>query len=730
MKYLIVIATFLLSLNLHVQAQSSDTYTQMSDSLCALMEGTAGTTEGLDYADELLTLAQKAGDAEIVDYAAKQKLNMLYVLGRYDECIDFADNLVANLDTVSNNGLLYFAQFVKVTALIDQGKFKSAIQLAQKMYDDSKKVIHDSDGNDISIRTRCNALYGLGLANEEMEHSKSAIDNFTEAINLIQPDDSANMTLRLDLQTSRMQSAQHLKDRSEALSFISNYENEIADFRQSIQGNPKFEYLFIEDYNLLMQIAFVDVLTDLRRYSDAASHIAVADSLLAEYPSLVDNYVAELNSIKAKYFEATGRFNKSVAYADSALEYYQEFGLQGKEISVMKTKLRATHALGLYAYEYPLSTHIMTLMDSVYRQRYTSQVQDMQTIMDVDKLQNEKVQYEQRAALFSAQRQMWIFVSISIFLAAIVTFTLFKRKRDREKQRILSNQKQMLEREVDRQTKQLREQNEAIEKQNEEITDSINYAFRIQQSILPNLDFFKGLGNGACYAFYVPCHIVSGDFYWARTNGGIDVIVCADCTGHGVPGAFMTMIGTTILNDLFDHNIDITPDKMLENLHINLLNILQQSGEENSKDGMDLTVLRFDRENKKVSIASAKRPVYLYRKDGQMQELKEATVKRSIGDRDYNAENLPFRAVEFDIAAGDTIYMSSDGLADLFGGPKRQRFMKKRVQELMDEIVTLPMDQQFERVRDVFFNWLSDGGRIPENQQEQLDDVSFMGVRF
>lgn len=731
MKYLKAIAISVsLILAPFMRAQQSDAYTHMSDSLCALMEGSAGTTEGLDYADELLTLAQNAGDDAIVDYAAKQKLNMLYVLGRYDECIDFADNLVANLDTSSNNGLLYFAQFVKVTALIDQGKFKSAIQLAQRMYDDSKRVIHDSNGNDITVRTRCNALYGLGLANEEMEHSQSAIDNFTEAINLIQPDDSANMTLRLDLQTSRMQSAQHLKDRAEALTLISNYENEIADFRRSILGNPKFEYLFIEDYNLLLQIAFVDVLTDLRRFTDAASHIAVADSLLAEYPSLVDNYVAELNSIKAKFFEATGRYSKSVAYADSALEYYQEFGLQGKEISVLKTKLHATHALGLYAYEYPLSTHIMTLMDSVYKQRYTSQVQDMQTIMDVDKLQNEKVQYEQRAALFSAQRQVWIFVSISIFLAAAVTFTIFKRNRDREKQRILSNQKQMLEREVDRQTKQLREQNEAIEKQNEEITDSINYAFRIQQSILPNLDFFKGLGNGSCYAFYVPCHIVSGDFYWARTNGGINVIVCADCTGHGVPGAFMTMIGTTILNDLFDHNIDMSPDEMLENLHINLLNILQQSGEENSKDGMDLTVLRFDRDNKKVSIASAKRPVYLFRKGGEMQELKEAMVKRSIGDRDYNAQNRPFHAIEFNISAGDTIYMSSDGLADLFGGPKRQRFMKKRVQELMNDIVSLPMDQQFEHVRDVFFNWLSDGGHIPESQQEQLDDVSFMGVRF
>ncbi len=707
-----------------------DAYVAKSDSLCALMEGSAGTTEGLDYANELLALAQKEGDEGMIDYSAKQKLNMLYVLGQYDDCISFADNLIASLDSAGNNSLLYFAQFVKVTALIDQGKYKSAIQLAQKQYDDSKGRILDNDGNDITIRTRCNALYGLGLANEEMEHSSTAIENFSEAINLIPSDDTANLTLRLDLQTSRMQSAQHLKDRFEALKYINAYETEIADFRHIIEGNPKFEYLFIEDYNLLLQIAFVDVLTDLRRFDQAANHIASADSLLAEYPSLVDNYVAELNNIKAKYFNATGRYSRAIAYADSALNYYQTFGLQGKEINMLKIKLRATHALGLFANEYPISTRAMTLMDSVYRQRYSSQVQDMQTIMDVDKLQNEKVQYEQRAALFSAQRQMWIFVSISIFLAAIATFALFKRKRDREKQRILSSQKEMLEQEVARQTKQLREQNEAIEKQNNEITDSINYAFRIQQSILPNLDFFKGLGNGGCFAFYVPCHIVSGDFYWARTNGEVDVIVCADCTGHGVPGAFMTMIGTTILNDLFDHNINMMPDKMLENLHTNLLSILQQSGDENSKDGMDLTVLRFEHATRRIAIASAKRPVYLYPAGGTMQELKEAMVKRSIGDRDYNADNLPFRCVEMDIHEGDTVYMSSDGLADLFGGPRRQRFMKKRVQELMDEIVFLPIGLQHDRVSQVFHNWVSDHDKIPESKWEQLDDVSFMGVRF
>ncbi len=720
-----------------------DNYYEAIDSLSALTENSSGTTEGLHYAEQLMDVANKAGNREVYDYAVGQKLNMLSTLGRYDECIGFADSIVARADT--NSYQAYFAQFVKTIAFIDLGRFKSAIQLAQSLYDGSKKPIFDTSGEDVSVRVRCNALMGLGLANNEMDREATAIKNFSEAIDLIPKDDSANLTMRLDLQTYRMQSAQHLSDRSVALTYVSTYERELKEFRESVQGNEVFENLFIEDYSLLMEVAFVDVLTDLKRFDEAAAHIEKADMLLAEYPSLVGLYVAELNSVKSKYYEATGEYGLAVTYADLALTYYSECGRRSNEITVLKTKLRATHALKLYYAEYPLTERIMTLLDSVYRQRYASQIQDMQTIMDVDKLQNEKVQFEQRAALFSAQRQLWIFVSISILLGATAVFTLFKRRRDKERQRILSNQKQMLEEEVDRQTKQLREQNtaienankvlaennEKIEKQNIEITDSINYAFKIQKSILPNLSFFKGRGNGGCFAFYVPCHIVSGDFYWARSKNDVDMIVCADCTGHGVPGAFMTMIGTTILNDIFDHKDNVAPHIMLENLHSNLINILQQSGDENSKDGMDLAVLRFDHSTNMVSIASAKRPVYLY-KAGEQEgiELKEAMVKRSIGDRDYNVNNLPFCSIEFEVNEGDTIYMSSDGLADLFGGPKKKRFMTKRVVEMMNNIVGLPIEQQHEKVHEAYKDWLTDCGRLPESEWDQLDDVSFMGVRF
>ena len=733
----------LTSVSVFARQQRQDN--EIIDSLRAMTEISSGTTEGLHFAEQLMTQARKTGNTEAYDYAVGQKLNMLSMLGQYDECIAFADSVVATADTVKNSYQVCFAQFVKTIAYIDQGRFKSAIQLAQSLYDRSKKPIHDIYGENVSVRVRCNALMGLGLANNEMDSEFTAIANFSEAIDLIPKDDSANLTMRLDLQTYRMQSAQHLDNRAEALKYVAAYERELGEFRNSVEGNEVFENLFIEDYALLMQVAFVDVLTDLGRFEEAESHIAQADSLLAQYPSLVGLYVAELNTVKAKYYEATGNYALAVSYSDEAIAYCSECGRRSNEVTVLKTKLRATHALGQYHSEYPLTERIMVLLDSVYRQRYTSQVQDMQTVMDVDKLQNEKVQFEQRAALFSAQRQMWIFVSISILLGATAVFTLFKRKRDHERQRILSNQKQMLEQEVDRQTKQLREQNmaienankelaennEKIEKQTIEITDSINYAFRIQKSILPNLSFFKGCGNGGCFAFYVPCHIVSGDFYWARSKNNIDMIVCADCTGHGVPGAFMTMIGTTILNDIFDHTVDVSAESMLENLHVNLISILQQSGDENSKDGMDLSIVRFDRATSKVAVASAKRPVYLY-KAGESEgvELKEAMVKRSIGDRDYNADNLPFQSIEFEVGQGDTIYMCSDGLADLFGGPKMKRFMTKRVVEMMNSIVALPIEQQHEKVEETYKNWLTDGGRLSESEWNQFDDVSFMGVRF
>ncbi|MCI5983605.1 MAG: SpoIIE family protein phosphatase [Bacteroidales bacterium] len=720
------------------------------DSLQALLFGASGTTESIGYAEKLYQEAKKVGNFDKMRIARGEKLSMLQSLARYDECIALADSIIAE-ESDPQTGILrtaYYAYFIKVVTYIDKGHYKTAIQLAQKLYDVSKNPIYtrcslgDTDSTDISISVRVNALMGLGLANGEMERDDLAMRNFTEGIELVpETDTSVLYVQKLELQTYRMQSAQKLSDKVKALQYVSTYEKEFNDFRKHVKGTS-LEDIFIEDYALLMQIAYVDVYTELRQAEQARAHLMSADSIVTIY-DMADQYLAELMLAKAKYYNLIGNFSEAMEQSQEAAEYYRNAENPNRELSALKSKLTALHSLKLYINEYDVAQRIFALSDSIYMQRYNSQIADMQTVMNYDKLEQQAETMRAQAEAMRAQKQMWIFISLSVLFAAVAIFAFFKRRKDAEKQRILSGQKEMLEKEVERQTRQLREQNEEIESQNEalavtnekikkqniEITDSINYAQRIQRSVLPNLDFFKGFGNGGCFELYVPCHIVSGDFYWARRKGGIDIVVCADCTGHGVPGAFMTMIGTTILNDLCDHNDLIDPANMLEDLHENLLAILQQNGEEDSKDGMDLTIMVFDPVAATASIASAKRPVFFY-SDGKGTEVEGVTVKRSIGERDYNRNNLPFKTVVLNVKEGDAIYMSSDGLSDLYGGPKHKRFMKKRQVEMQDAICTLPIAEQKEKVYQTYRDWLTNGGTLSESEQEQLDDVSFIGVIF
>ena len=408
--------------------------------------------------------------------------------------------------------------------------------------------------------------------------------------------------------------------------------------------------------------------------------------------SMAANEKAKALQYLDKARETALRINSAEHLVDTYKLYYALYNSEGDPRNALRAYMRAD-----------------ALTDSIMSVKTINEVQNVRMEMERTRHKRQVAQAELEA---TRQRDQKL-TSFALLTATVIALALIVY--------VLRNTKRV--------NRLMAENNAKIEKQNAEITASINYALRIQQSILPKLNFFRGYGQGGCFAFFAPCHIVSGDFYWARTNGDIDAIVCADCTGHGVPGAFMTMIGTTILNDLFAHSPAPTPAAMLEDLHESLIGILQQSGDENSRDGMDMTIVIFDRKRGKASVASAKRPVYLYR-GGKRMEIADAMVKRSIGERAYNRENKPFRSVELDIAAGDTLYMGTDGLSDLFGGPGRHRFTKRRVISMMDAIVGLPIEKQREAVERTYYEWLTDCGNIAEDEREQPDDVLFMGVRF
>ncbi len=307
---------------------------------------------------------------------------------------------------------------------------------------------------------------------------------------------------------------------------------------------------------------------------------------------------------------------------------------------------------------------------------------------------------------------IWFIVLAIIFIGFLVYLLVKYRERK------LQQQKQILQREVDSQTVVLREQKDEIEKKNRDITDSINYAKKIQSSILPPMsELTHSIPDS--FIYFLPRDIVSGDFYWFNRSGDYMIVCCADCTGHGVPGAFMSMIGTTILNDIFRIPEVNSPAALLERLDEEIKKLLQSSDEAESKDGMDISVMEVHLPTRKVRIASARRPVYLVMNN-------EMTVykgnRRSIGDAYLDGGQNAFVNIEYNCSKGDQVYMFSDGYPDQFGGPLGKKFMKVGVHNLIEEIYEMPMDDQFDKVKSNFENWMG--------ELDQIDDVLFMSVKL
>lgn len=288
-------------------------------------------------------------------------------------------------------------------------------------------------------------------------------------------------------------------------------------------------------------------------------------------------------------------------------------------------------------------------------------------------------------------------------------------EQEKERQKILAEQNEVLEVQVEERTREINEQKKVIEEKNKDITDSINYAQRIQHSILPTAQEIKGIFNNS-FVLFKPRDIVSGDFYQFKKNGELRYAVLADCTGHGVPGALMSMIGSNLLKQIILERGTKEPHKILSELHREVRSTLRQTEGIQSHDGMDASIVLQD--GKKLFIASANRPVYIV-KNGELTELKPD--KRSIGGSSVG-DDVTFHLNELEIEAGMMIYLFSDGYADQFGGEKGKKFKVKNLSDLLVSISEKPLEIQKEILDTTFNNW--------KKHLEQVDDVSLIGLRF
>ncbi|MGZ3867128.1 MAG: PP2C family protein-serine/threonine phosphatase, partial [Bacteroidia bacterium] len=283
-----------------------------------------------------------------------------------------------------------------------------------------------------------------------------------------------------------------------------------------------------------------------------------------------------------------------------------------------------------------------------------------------------------------------------------------------EKKQILENQNQMLETQVKERTAEITAQKEIIEEKNKDITDSINYAKRIQDATLVSKEIKYKLFPNA-FVLFKPKDIVSGDFYWFAGKDDRRLISVCDCTGHGVPGALMSMIGNNLLNKVVNEKAITSPDKILIELDKELRLTLKKDENPGAKDGMDVALLSFKNENE-MEYAGANRPLWIIR-NGQLEEIK--ATKISIGGDRYGAD-IQFQNHTVPLQKGDTVYISSDGFADQFNNADK-KLMTRRFKEILLSIQHLEMADQEKYLDDFIENWK--GGL------EQTDDILVIGIR-
>jgi len=330
----------------------------------------------------------------------------------------------------------------------------------------------------------------------------------------------------------------------------------------------------------------------------------------------------------------------------------------------------------------------------------------------------------------------WWFI-VPVLLLVLFSFWLISKWR----MRILQKQNEKLEEIVTERTAQVTEKNKELEAQKEEIKsqrdvaegqrdeiahqkkdieDSILYAKRIQHAILPPEKLISRL-MPENFILFKPRDIVSGDFYWAAEKNNITYYAAADCTGHGVPGAFMSMLGISFLNDIIrTTQKELSAAEVLDKLKAKVIEALHQTGEaQEAKDGMDISLCKIDPKKTVVEFSGAFNPLYIIR-NGEI--IIQDADRMPIGIYDFDDIDQHFTNNVIELQKGDALYTFSDGYVDQFGGPRDKKFMVGRFKKMLLEIQHMSMDKQRKYLDDTIEKWMSD--------YEQIDDIIVIGAKF
>ena len=581
---------------------------------------------------------------------------------------------------ITGNSYISFAGF-----LLDMGRSEEAI----KYYQESFKIQEQqNDIEDMSL-----ILNNLALIYNELGQRPLAIQNYNKAYALAQiSKDTAGMSLYLNnagtlyLEDNNYEEAYKLFMRALALAKQTRHEPSLAQCYENLGDwhDRKQEFSkALKYYNLSLVIR--------KKEGDD-------DHLWSVYFLLGQSYVRQKN------------WDQALTYAQSAFEIASKYAYpkELKETSkvlykIYKAKGNTAKALEMFTLHIEMRDSLQQseIQKSLVRNQVKTEYAKKSAADSVAFIKEKQVKDAEIArhqAEISAKKNQQYALYGGLFLVLLFSVFMYNRFK------ITHRQKELIQ-----------AQKHLVEEKNKEITDSINYAKRIQAAILPPGKTINALLEKS-FVLFKPKDIVAGDFYWLEQKNGRTLFAVGDCTGHGVPGAMVSVICNNGLNRAVrEHNIT-DPGKILDMAREIMINEFEKS-EEDVKDGMDISICAIEKKENitEISWAGANNPFW-YIQDGVFKEIKPH--KQPVGKVE-NPSHFPTHHLQ--LKEGDMFYLFTDGFADQFGGPSGKKFKYKPLQELLFSVSKLPMEEQKNELDKVFEHW--------RGSLEQIDDVTLVGIR-
>lgn len=531
---------------------------------------------------------------------------------------------------------------------------------------------------------------------------------------------------------------QELASNYNNLAFIYQYKGELDSaliyLNKSIEIDKEYKY----DYGIATGLNNVGYVHEDKGDLDSALYYFSKSYELQKQIENKEGMLISLHDMAAVYYKQ-GIISKAIKNAQKSKEmaieigYIEDIKVASKLLfDIYKKENNPSKALENYELYVLMrdsiksDNNLKSILKSQYKIDY-EQKSFQDSVSHIEQQKINRAENEKKIAIEKAkqEKQIIVIISISIILILIVAFLMFVYRR----LRITSNQKNIIEKQKDA----VNSQKEIIEHQHKEISDSINYAEAIQKSVLPSSNIQSIRADS--FVLFIPKDKVSGDFFWLEEKDDLQYFIAADCTGHGVPGAFISMIGTILLNEVHNSKNIQRPDLILNELRRLVILTLTNSEGEIMKDGMDIAIGVLDKKTNVLLFSGANNPVWIVSKDdfklannvelypnissGELNLFEVKGDKMPIGL--FDTQNL-YQLNTIQMAKGDSFYLFSDGYADQFGGPRGKKYKYKPFKELLLGFDSKSGTEKKEILLSDHIDWKGD--------LEQVDDVCVIGVKI